>query len=237
MPEFFWNEAAGGFVDNLVSGTQGKHITRHANFLAILSGTATRRQRKSIIANVLLNEEVPRVGTPYMMCFEGMALAECGLHERMVNALRKYWGGMLDEGATTFWEAYDPSQSGDEHYTFYARPFGKSLCHAWSAGPVYLLSSELFGIRPIESGWKRFALRPQACDLEWMCVSVPTPLGDIEVEVEGRKAAVKVPKGTVLEMPLPDRQRKMHKGPCSVKFDVAAQVKGRGRGRRRRGGR
>lgn len=32
-----------------------------------------------------------------------------------------------------------PSEKGDEAYAFYGRPYGKSLCHAWGAGPVVLL--------------------------------------------------------------------------------------------------
>jgi len=220
--KFFWSDLAGGFVDNFAKGKQGKHITRHANFLAILSGTATRRQRKSIVEEVLLNDKAPRVGTPYMMCFEGMALAQCGLRDRMLETVREYWGGMLDEGATTFWEAYDPNQSGKEHYSFYGRPFGKSLCHAWSAGPVYLLSGELLGLRPLEAGWKRFAFAPQPCGLEWMCVSVPTPLGEIELKMERGKGELKVPNGAVMQIAFPEAGRLTHKGPRSISFDVPA---------------
>jgi hypothetical protein len=69
----------------------------------------------------------------------------------------------------------------------------------WSAGPILLLSGELFGLRILEPGWRRFAISPDAAGLEWMCVSVPSPHGDIKIEVEGKKVLVDVPKGAMLE--------------------------------------
>jgi hypothetical protein len=46
---------------------------------------------------------------------------------------------MLDLGATTFWEGFNPAEKGEEHLVFYDRPYAKSLCHAWSSAPVFLL--------------------------------------------------------------------------------------------------
>ena len=46
---------------------------------------------------------------------------------------------MLDAGATSFWEGFDANEKGDEMLRFYGRPYGKSLCHAWSSAPVFLL--------------------------------------------------------------------------------------------------
>nr|GFC72823.1 hypothetical protein [Tanacetum cinerariifolium] len=51
----------------------------------------------------------------------------------VLKEMKSYWGGMLDLGATSFWEEYDPAKKGAEHYSMYGRPFGKSLCHAWGA--------------------------------------------------------------------------------------------------------
>ncbi len=201
---FFWNDAAGAFADNVFNGKQSRHITRHANFLGILSGAATGKQTRRILSNVLLQSKVAPVGTPYMKFFECLALARCGKHGEMTQGVKDYWGGMLKEGATTFWEAYDPAQSGNEHYGFYGRPFGKSLCHAWASGPIHLLSGELLGARPTEAGWKRFRVLPHPGNLRWLCASIPTPLGDVEVEVEGSRVSVRAPDGAVMEKSWPE---------------------------------
>ena len=197
---WFWNESRRVFVDSLYRGRQNKEAGRHANLFAVLSATANKSQIKAILDNVLLNDNVAPVGTPYMMALETLALSRCGRKAKMLENIRKYWGGMLDRDASTFWEAYDDSAKGAEQYAFYGRTFGKSLCHMWSAGPIFLLSGELFGLRILDPGRRRFTISPDAADLEWMCVSVPSPHGNINIEVEGSKVLVNVPKGATLEI-------------------------------------
>ncbi|MFH0910761.1 MAG: alpha-L-rhamnosidase C-terminal domain-containing protein [Planctomycetota bacterium] len=210
--ELFWDGRRGGFVEHRERGRRKSPIGRHANFLALLSGTATLSQRRRILSRVLQNPDIPAVGTPYMRFFELLALARCGRVPAMLEGIRNYWGGMLDEGATTFWEAYDPAQKGAEHLAFYGRPFGRSLCHAWAAGPVYLLSSALTGLEPLEAGWRRFRVRPGASGLDWACATVPTPLGEIRLELDGRSLTVKIPKGAILEERLPGGGIRPHGG-------------------------
>ncbi|MBA3685732.1 MAG: alpha-rhamnosidase, partial [Planctomycetes bacterium] len=137
----------------------------------------------------------PPVGTPWMRTLEGAALARLGRAEAALAEVRSAWGGMLAAGATTFWEAYDPAQTGDAHYAFYGRPFGKSLCHAWAAGPVWLLPTTILGVRPLEPGWRTVAVTPAGTDLAWACATVPTPHGALHVELERGRLRVRGPKG------------------------------------------
>ncbi len=125
-------------------------MSRHANFLAIVSGLATKDQFAGV-RKMLATDEISSVGTPYMAGFENMALARLGDVQYMLNRVKDYWGGMLGQGATTFWEAYNPNQQGKEKYSFYGRPYAKSLCHAWSAGPAAFLPSEIFGLLPLKT--------------------------------------------------------------------------------------
>lgn len=110
---------------------------RHQNFLAVLS-IATEAETRRIVEHLLKNE-LPAVGTPYMKTFEIMALCHAGFKEDAVREIRRFWGGMMDSGATTFFEAYGDGKDGNGLYDFYDRPFGLSLCHAWSSAPVFLL--------------------------------------------------------------------------------------------------
>ena len=61
---------------------------------------------------------------------------------------------MLDKGALIFWEAFDPDEEDKGITSFYDRPYGRSLCHAWSAGPCQLLPETVLGICPIADGWR-----------------------------------------------------------------------------------
>ncbi len=119
----------------------------------------------------------------------------------MLTSVRDTWGGMLDAGATTFWEAWDATQSGDARYAFYGRPFGKSLCHAWAAGPAWLLPTALLGIRPLAAGWSRVAVAPVRSDLAWISATVPTPRGPLHVDLDGKRLRVRAPQGVEVVRP------------------------------------
>ncbi|MEZ5072951.1 MAG: hypothetical protein R2751_18900 [Bacteroidales bacterium] len=70
-----------------------------------------------------------------MRFYELEALCTLGEQAHVLGEIKDYWGGMLDLGATTFWEKYNPEMEGlGEHCRNCSRPYGKSLCHAW--GPV-----------------------------------------------------------------------------------------------------
>ncbi|MFA6104021.1 MAG: alpha-L-rhamnosidase C-terminal domain-containing protein [Victivallaceae bacterium] len=172
--------------------------SRHAHFISVVSGLA-RPGQMAAIRNVLLGNIARPVGTPYMAGFENIALSKLGAVDEMTVRVNRYWGGMLERGATTFWEAYDPEQQGDAAYSFYARPFGKSLCHAWSAGPAAFLPMGILGLEPGTDGWKRFSVAPNLGTLTWAAATVPTPQGEIEVLVEDGIMSLRVPSGAVAE--------------------------------------
>ena len=168
-------------------------FSRHANMMAIVADLADKETSQSI-ADALSAGELPPVGTPYMSVFEALALAKCGRSADAVKKIREIWGGMLSLGATSFWEGFDPAHSGNEHLAFYTRPFGKSLCHAWSAGPLFLLVEMLLGVKVKKDGWKEFSLSP----LPGVTLSavIPVPGGAIEVEcVKGNIVKLVSPEG------------------------------------------
>ena len=139
--EVFWDEKRGCFLYNAKDkGKAEPSIKRQPNIIAALFGVVPAEKQKSIIQNVLLNDKIDKITTPYMRFFELDALAKAGCADYVREEIKAYWGGMLDLGATSFWEAFDPRQKGVEHYAMYDRKYGKSLCHAWGAAPLYLLA-------------------------------------------------------------------------------------------------
>lgn len=182
----------------LSSQDPAAEITRHPNFLAVVSGLTPDNQYGGI-QKLLENNDVKSVGTPYMAGFENMALAKMGNTKYMLDQVKEYWGAMLSLGATTFWEAYDKNLNEKEQYSFYNRPYAKSLDHAWSSGPAAFLPAQLFGLEPLEDGWKRFTINPNLDYLKWASTSVPTKYGDIIVDIENGELHMKIPAGTTLD--------------------------------------
>lgn len=74
--------------------------------------------------------------TPYMVHHYVDALILCGEKEKAYEQIRTYWGGMLKNGADTFWELYDPN---DKTYSPYGSNLVNSYCHAWSCTPSYFI--------------------------------------------------------------------------------------------------
>ncbi|HSC36975.1 MAG TPA: alpha-L-rhamnosidase C-terminal domain-containing protein, partial [Chitinophagaceae bacterium] len=78
----------------------------------------------------------------------------------------------------------------------YGRPFGKSLCHAWGASPIYLLGRYYLGIEPTAPGYREYTVTPATGGLQWIQGSVPTPQGDIKLYCDTKKITVQGAAGT-----------------------------------------
>lgn len=151
---YFWDEEKQAYVDSWTSGRRA--VTRHAAILAIVFDLVPEARKRRIAETVLFNDKVPPITTPYFRFFELDALCRMGYLKEVLEQIRAYWGGMLDAGAATFWEEYDPQKPAAQQYAMYGDPFGKSLCHAWAASPIYLLARYFIGLSPDPSapdGW------------------------------------------------------------------------------------
>ena len=184
IDEYFWDEEKGAYIDSFASGR--RNVTRHANIFALLFGYAGEK-RERILQNVLLNEAVPAIRTPYFKFYELDALCQAGMQQEVLERIRGYWGPMLDGGATTIWEEYSPEEPMEAQYGMYGDKFGKSLCHAWGASPIYLLGRWFLGVAPTSPGYATFEVRPEAAGLDWFEGNAPIGpwLGEVHVRVQG----------------------------------------------------
>lgn len=189
--EVFWDKKKGAFLHSRFNGQLRDRITQYPNIFALLFGYLDETRAKTIKENVLLNDSVQKIKTPYMKFYELAALCEIGEHEQVIKKILDYWGGMLDLGATTFWEEYDPSQSGSDLYAMYDRPFGKSLCHAWGASPIYLFGRYYLGLKPLSPCYETYIIEPKLGGLKWIEGVVPTPNGNVEVYMDGKSIKIK----------------------------------------------
>ena len=129
------------------------------------------------------------------------ALGKAGETKAALDMIRQYWGGMLDVGATTFWEDFDldwtensgridepvPAGKKDIHGDFGAHcyvGFRHSFCHGWAGGPTAFLSHRVLGVRPAAPGFAKVRIAPDLGDLQWVEGTYPTPKGLIKVRHE-----------------------------------------------------
>lgn len=124
-------------------------------------------------------------------------------HQGALDAIRTYWGAMLDLGATTFWEDFDldwsegasgiddlvPQGKRDIHADFgrYCyQGLRHSLCHGWAGGPTAWLSEHVLGVRPAAPGFAKVRIAPHLGDLAWARGTFPTPHGLIRISHQRR---------------------------------------------------
>ena len=158
------------------------------------------------------NEVVSADGAKGFSTFYGyymlQAQALAGQYQTALDIIRQYWGGMLDMGATTFWEDFDlewttnaarldeitPPGKKDIHGDFgaYCYPgFRHSFCHGWASGPTAWISEHVLGVQIVDAGCRTIRITPHLCDLEWAEGTAPTPFGTVKVK------HTKNPDGTV----------------------------------------
>ncbi len=191
----FWDEKRQALVHNVENGRQSDQINKFANMFAINLGFFDQAMTDSVMKHVMLNPEVPAITTPYMRFYELESLCAQGMQETVLKEMKDYWGGMLREGATSFWEKYNPEDKGTQHLAMYGRPYGKSLCHAWGASPIYLIGKYYLGVKPVKEGYREFSITPVLGGLKWMEGTVPTPNGEISLFVDRDKVKVRATEG------------------------------------------
>jgi hypothetical protein len=73
-----------------------------------------------------------------------------------------------------------------------------SMCHGWSAIPAWFAPAVRLGVRPLDVGFKKFAVKPWCGNYNALSGEIPTPYGFITVEWEkcpaGLSVKVRTPK-------------------------------------------
>ena len=116
-----------------------------------------------------------------MRFYELEALCAMGEQPYVLNQMKSYWGGMLNLGATSFWEEYNPDKKDAEHLAMYGRKFGKSLCHAWGASPNIEFYRMVLGIDSYAPGFSKVKIEPHLGTLTNVSGEIPHPNGKVAV--------------------------------------------------------
>ncbi len=158
--------------------------------------------------------------SPYYNYYVIRAMAEMGHRAEALSWIRAYWGGMLREGATSFWEAYDPSWYKEDFHSSLQSDnrsgYFVSLAHGWSAGPTAWLMEQVLGINATGAGFSTVDIRPDLVGLEWAKGAEPTPRGLLKVEATTKAIGVDVPEGVVARVSVAAAREVMVNGAMEV---------------------
>ncbi|WP_082423131.1 alpha-L-rhamnosidase-related protein [Paenibacillus dakarensis] len=179
------------YADCMTDQGLSSSITAQTNFAAAWSGIMDKTEAAEFIQNHYLSGRLPSIRGAFFYHIVLETLFANGYSEEAIVLIRKYWGDMLDRGATTWWETFDPdlpfstipSPYMGHTPTYLQDAIPVSLCHGWGASPTYLLSKELLGIDVSTSGIGAVSLNPTIVEgIEWAEGSVILQQGEIRAE-------------------------------------------------------
>jgi hypothetical protein len=143
--------AVAAYFDSAM-GTFGGRV--QTNAMAVFSGIADRSQYNAIFTEILSQPPSQEV-TGYFYYFVLEAMEITGHRSEALDLIRQVWGGMLNAGATTFWEIDPPGCAStidfaqcliddfDRLSNQDTRRLVMSMAHGWASGPaVFLMKSQ-----------------------------------------------------------------------------------------------
>jgi len=119
-----------------VNSRDNNQYSVHSAVWMILGGVVTGDEAREVLKSVLDSEESVKPFTPYMHHYVVDAMVKLGMTKEAIEYIKKFWGGMIELGADTFFEAFVP---GDPEFSPYEDRMINSMCHAWSCTPSYFI--------------------------------------------------------------------------------------------------
>ena len=135
--QVFWNEQAGAFVTR-IGDTAAPHYAELTQSLLLCAEVANDSQRARLCERLIDPNSglVPVTLSCSIYKYDALCKEADKYGQWVLQNVADIWGEMLFNGATSFWEtelgAWDFHCAG-------------SLCHAWSAVPVYIYCRYLLG--------------------------------------------------------------------------------------------
>lgn len=134
-----------------------------ANALAVISGLAEEK-KYGVIASVLSKRYF---SSPYMEYYVLEALCRMDRYDAAKSRMLKRYGAMIKEDYSTLWENWIKAEGTSNH--------------AWSGGPLVIMSKYFAGIRPVSAGYEKYVIKPQFTGQDTLRCVVPSVKGYISV--------------------------------------------------------
>ncbi len=134
-----------------------------ANALAVISGLADEDKYETIAS--VLSET--KNSSPYMEFYVLEALCRMGKYDLAKIRMLERYERMIDEDYSTLWEQWE-KKTGTSN-------------HAWSGGPLVIMSKYFAGIRPVKAGYSEYIIKPELTENDTVKCVVPSVKGYISV--------------------------------------------------------
>ena len=154
------------WTENGYKSEDVKNPDDRANALAVLSGLATKEQYATI-KNVITTTQN---SSPYMEYYVLESLCKMGEYEAAYERIKDRYADMVSADYSTLWENWDM--------------YWGTKNHAWSGGPLVIMSKYFAGITPLETGYEKVKIDPQYDLNDNMTCTVPSVKGLITLDYQ-----------------------------------------------------
>lgn len=155
--EFFWTGE--GYKSKDYNGYDDR-----GNAVAVLSGLCNA-EKYGKIKDILFGI---RNSSPYMEYYVLESLCHIGEFTLAKTRMCERYREMIDEDYSTLWENWNKNWG--------------TMNHAWTGGPLVIMSKYFAGIKPLSVGWEKIEVRPQYELQEKLSCVVPAVIGEIKLE-------------------------------------------------------
>ncbi len=132
----FWNDGKGEYAAYIADGKQIQY-SELMQIMAIYTGVAGERT-EALCRLITTDNDLSAVTLSYLIYkYDALMMQGDEYKAYVIDDIKKRWGKMLYYGATSFWETEDGAS---------AFTNAGSLCHGWSAIPIYIYGKYQLGI-------------------------------------------------------------------------------------------
>lgn len=184
-----------------VDGEATEHTSLHANMFPLAFGLVPVEYKNSVVNFIKTKGMACSVyGAQYLLEALYNANEDVYALSLLTSTLERSWAHMIyDVGSSITLEAWDQKYKSNLDWN-----------HAWGAAPANIIPRYLMGVQPLEPGFGKIQIKPQAGELEWAEMMLPTIRGPIRIRFENRPNAMfvlemEIPANTTARVALPRR--------------------------------
>ncbi len=138
------------------------------NAVAVISGLCPE-ENFSAIKKVLFET---RNASPYMEYYVLESLCKMGEYSFAEQRMCERYKEMIDEDYSTLWENWIKKDGTSNH--------------AWTGGPLVIMSKHIAGIKPLSAGYERIEIKPQYGLHKNISCTVPSIIGNIKLDIASK---------------------------------------------------
>lgn len=170
--------------------TENKEYDDRGNAVAVLSGICPE-ENYAALKNLLFSI---RNASPYMEYYVLESLCKMGEYALAEQRMCERYREMIDEDYSTLWENWIKKDGTSNH--------------AWSGGPLVIMSKHIAGIKPLTAGYEKIEIRPQYDLHKKISCTVPSIKGYINLDIvsDSEKTLINLthPENTEVILHLPE---------------------------------